>query len=90
MNPAATNAGDPLVVALQVLAVTIRDEKRAERLLALSGLMPDDLRTRAAEPALLAAVLSFLEAHEPDLLEVAAELEMKPEELVAVRSALEA
>ncbi len=90
MSRTATNARDPLTVALQALAVAIRDERRAERLLELSGLSPNDLRSRASDPALLAAVLAFLEAHEPDLLAVAGELEVKPEELVAARSALEA
>ena len=86
----ATNDRDPMTVALQALAVTIGDERRAERLLALSGISPDDLRQRAGDPALLAAVLAFLEAHEPDLVAVASDLDMKPEELASVRSALEA
>ena len=86
----ATNDRDPMTVALHALAVTIGDERRAERLLALSGISPDDLRQRAGDPALLAAVLAFLEAHEPDLVAVASDLDMKPEELASVRSALEA
>ncbi|WP_294171857.1 DUF3572 family protein [uncultured Sphingomonas sp.] len=89
INPASNN-DDPLTVALHALAVTIRDERRAERLLDLSGIAPADLRERADDPQLLSAVLRFLEAHEPDLLAVAAELGRKPEELVAARSALEA
>jgi hypothetical protein len=84
------NEADPLTVALQALAATVSDEKRAQRLLDLSGLGPDDLRARATEPAVLAAVLGFLEAHEPDLVSVASEIGRKPEELVAARSALEA
>jgi hypothetical protein len=85
-----SNATDPSIVALQALAVTLRDDARAERLLSLTGLTADELRSRAAEPAMLAAVLSFLEGHEPDLVAVAAELQMQPQELVAARSALEA
>jgi len=83
------NATDPLIVALHALAVTLRDEARAERLLSLTGLTADELRARAAEPAMLVAVLSFLEAHEPDLVAVAEELQMAPQELVAARSALD-
>ena len=86
----ATNDHDPVTVALHALAVTIGDERRAERLLALSGISPADLRERATDPALLAAVLAFLEAHEPDLVAVASALQMKPEELAATRSKLEA
>lgn len=79
-----------MVVALQALGATLLDDRRAQRLLEMSGLDPSDLRERAGEPALLAAVLRFLEAHEPDLLEVARAIGHKPEELVAVRAALEA
>jgi hypothetical protein len=39
---------------------------------------------------LLAAVLRFLEAHEPDLIDVARAIGVKPEQLVAAREALEA
>lgn len=86
----ATNEADPMTVALQALIVTLRDSGRAERLLSLSGLTADELRAGAGDPAMLAEVLRFLEAHEPDLLAVAGELELKPEELVRTRSALEA
>lgn len=90
MMKSVTNTADPATVALQALAVTIQDERRADRLLDLSGISPSDLRERADDPQLLAAVLRFLEAHEPDLLAVADQLGVRPEELVAVRIALEA
>ena len=79
-----------MVVALQALGATLLDDRRAQRLLEMSGLEPSDLRERAGDPSLLAAVLRFLEAHEPDLLSVAEAIGRKPEELVAVRAALEA
>lgn len=84
------NDGDSVTVALQALAVSLQDENRSSRLLSLTGLTPDDLRERAAEPAVLVAVLRFLEDHEPDLLAVADALGVKPQELVAARNALEA
>ena len=59
------------------------------RFLDLTGIGTDELRARAGEPALLAALLRFLEAHEPDLLAVAEALDMKPEALVAARRELE-
>lgn len=83
------NVPDPQAVALTALAVSLGDEARATRLLSLTGLTPDDLRSRAAEPEVLVAVLRFLEDHEPDLLAVAGAMGCKPEELVAARSALE-
>jgi hypothetical protein len=84
------NVSDSITVALQALAVSLGDESRALRLLSLTGLTPDDLRHRAAEPDVLVAVLRFLEDHEPDLLAVADTLGVKPQELVAARIALEA
>lgn len=82
-NEAAT------ALALQALAATLSDDRRAERLLALTGLTGDELRARLSEPGLLAACLSFLESHEPDLIAVADDLGVPPERLVAARHALE-
>ena len=89
MVRSSPNVSDSITVALQALAVSLGDENRASRLLSLTGLTPDDLRHRAAEPDVLVAVLRFLEDHEPDLLAVADVLGLKPQELVAARSALE-
>ena len=83
-----TNRPDPSTLALQALAWTLSDGERAERLLAVTGLDADDLRARAAEPAVLDAALGFLEAHEPDLLACAEALEIRPEALVQAREAL--
>ena len=80
---------DPHAIALVALATALSDERRGRRFLDLTGIGTDELRARAAEPALLAALLRFLEAHEPDLVAVAEALDMKPEALVAARRALE-
>ena len=84
-----TNADNAVALALSALGWTLSDGARAERLLALTGLTPDDLRTRIAEPSVLAATLAFLEAHEPDLLACAEAIGVKPAEIVAARSLLE-
>ncbi len=84
-----TNGEGAEALALSALGWTLSDSARAERLLALTGLTPDDLRRRLGEQALLAAVLRFLEAHEPDLLACAAELEVQPARLVEARQRLE-
>jgi len=76
-------------IALQALVWTLGDPARASRLLDLTGLDPAGLRARASEPALLAATLGFLEAHEPDLVACAEALSATPAELVAARAALE-
>jgi hypothetical protein len=80
---------DAQTLALLALAWSLGDESRADRLLSLTGLTAPDLRARATEPALQAAVLGFLESHEPDLIACAAELGVKPERLVAARAELE-
>ena len=87
MRPRSTNDAEAL--ALSALAATLSDERRAQPFLDLSGIDTDDLRRGAGEPQLLAALLRFLEAHEPDLIEVADAIGVKPEELVAAREELE-
>ena len=83
------NDNDPVALALAALAATISDERRAQRFIALTGIGTDELRRRAAEPALLAALLRFLEAHEPDLLAVSDVIGVKPIELVEARRQLD-
>ena len=85
-----TNQADPETLALSALGWTLADEQRAQRLLALTGLTANDLRDRLGESALLAAVLRFLEAHEPDLVACGEALGVPPPELVAARRRLEA
>ena len=87
MKRQETNA--PSALALLALGWTLGDSTRAERLLALTGLTPDDLRQRLDDLGVLAATLGFLEAHEPDLIACADALEVTPAELVAARRALE-
>ena len=80
---------DPSTLALDALVWTLSEPERAQRLLALTGLSPDDLRARAGSPELLAAGLGFLEAHEPDLLACAEALGCAPAVLVRARMQLE-
>ncbi|MBA3836529.1 MAG: DUF3572 domain-containing protein [Sphingomonas sp.] len=80
---------DAVSLALRALAWTLGDSVRAERLLSLTGLTPDDLRARAGAPVVLSAVLGFLESHEPDLIACADALAVRPAALVAARAELE-
>lgn len=84
------SGGDAIALGLSALAWTVSDAARAERLLAVTGLVPDDLRARAMDPAVLGAVLAFLEAHEPDLVACADALDVTPEVLVRAHQALDA
>lgn len=80
---------DPEAAALQALGWTLSDDQRADRFLALTGLTPDQLRGRIGEPGLLAALIRFLEAHEPDLVACATFIGISPLQLIDVRRRLE-
>lgn len=79
-NPAQSPGAEAL--ALAALVWVLEDEQRAGRLLELTGLDPDSLRTGLAEHAVQSAVLEFLGNHEPDLIRCAEALAVTPEELV--------
>src|SRR4051794_30979298 len=83
------NRNDPVALALAALAATLGDPRRARRFVDLTGIGTGELRARAADPAVLAALLGFLEAHEPDLLAVAEELGVAGSDLVEARRQLE-
>jgi hypothetical protein len=80
---------DPQAIALAALAATLRDVRRAQRFIDLTGIGTDELRARAGEADLLAALIRFLEAHEPDLVAISEELGVSPELLVEARRQLE-
>lgn len=84
-----TNRPDPEALALSALGWVLADDARAQRLLALTGLTPEDLRGRLGEASVQAAILGFLEAHEPDLLACAEALQVAPAQLVDARRELE-
>ncbi len=88
MTDQETNAS-PETLALHALGWILSDGDRAARLLALTGLTPEALRAGIGDPALLAAILGFLEAHEPDLVACAEALEVSPSELIDARRRLE-
>lgn len=77
-------------MALAALGWVLSDEDRADRLLALTGIDPDELRARVGEPEVLAAVLDFVLHHEPDTIACAEALGVTPEALVAAHATLNA
>jgi hypothetical protein len=81
-NPAAET------LALKGLAFLALDPNRLLRFLAATGLDLDDLRARAADPELLAAVLDFLLAEDALLLEFSASEGLDTKHLHAARHAL--
>lgn len=82
------NDGDA-ALALQALGWILSDESRAERLLGLTGLAPEELRASLGEQATLAAILSFLTAHENDLVACADALQVPPASIAAAAQRLE-
>ena len=76
-------------LALHALGWILSDEPRAERLLGLTGLAPDELRASLGERATLAAILSFLAGHENDLVACADALQVPPASLAAAAQRLE-
>lgn len=89
MRVAETNStDDDATLALRALAWTLGEPDRASRLIDVTGITPDGLRARADDPAVQSAALSFLEAHEPDLVACAGDLGVAPARLVAARERL--
>ena len=75
-------------LALRALTYIAQDEDRMGRFMALSGLGPDDLRTRIGDPGFLGGVLDHLLGYEPDLLAFAEEAEIDPAIVARARATL--
>ena len=79
---------DAEALALSALGWVLTDERRADRLLSLTGLTPDVLREGLGKREVQAAVLEFLAAHEPDLVLAADALNVEPTAIIAARDEL--
>ena len=80
---------DAHVLALGALTATLADQRLADRFLSITGLTAPDLKQRVGDPKFLADFLRFLEAHEPDLVDIANRISVKPADLVIARNRLE-
>jgi Protein of unknown function (DUF3572) len=89
VKSAAEIQADPAMLALGALGWILLDADRANRMLNLTGLTPEILRGAVSETATLGAILSFLEAHEPDLVAAADHIGSTPAALVRARQELE-
>ena len=65
-------------LALQALAWIAEDPDRLGRLLAETGLAPEEIREQAESPAFLGGVLDFLLGDEAGLLAFCAETSLEP------------
>jgi hypothetical protein len=75
-------------LALKVLGFLAQDDQALERFLTLSGLSLTDLRERADDPLLLAAVLDFLLADDKLLVAFTEDVGMDPRAIHGARRAL--
>ncbi|GAA4767267.1 DUF3572 domain-containing protein [Stakelama sediminis] len=89
MSDPETNGDDAGALALGAIGWIVAVPDRAARFLALTGLDAAGLRARLEDPALLAAAIGFLEAHEPDLIACTQALETTPQAMLSARRELE-
>ena len=80
--------GDASAIALKALGWVLSEERRAQRFLDLTGLTPETLRGAIGDISTHRAVLEFLCAHEPDLIEAASAMEIEPEILAQSKEQL--
>ena len=76
------------VLAAQVFAALAADESRLARFFALTGLRPDTIRAAVASPDFLIAVLDHVAGDEGLLIDLAREIEVKPETIAEARRIL--
>jgi adenine/guanine phosphoribosyltransferase-like PRPP-binding protein len=87
-NQSVNGIADPFVTGLQLLAHVVADADLGERFLAITGLTADDLRLRAADAGVLAALIDFVAARESDLVAAADALGIAPAAIIAAGHAL--
>jgi hypothetical protein len=85
---AAAERDSAEALALRALAFLAEEPERLGRFLALSGLGPDELRSRAGDPALLGGVLDHLLSDERLLVAFAEASQIAPEEAARARRRL--
>ena len=81
---------DPHTLALRALVWTLAEPDRAQRLLAVTGIDPADLRARLQDAEVLSATLQFLTANEADLIACADGLGVPAQALADAAILLEA
>lgn len=77
-------------VALHVVGWIVGDQRRAERMLGVTGLSADGLRTAIGDPVQLGSILDYLLDYEPDLMACADALDVTPAQIVSARERLRA
>jgi hypothetical protein len=88
MKAVSVNASDAEIFALKALAWLAQSPEELDRFLALSGVVPADLRDRADDPEILAAILDFLLTDDATLTGFCDAEGLNPKDLHAARRAL--
>ena len=86
------STGQPEAQETAVAALTwlAGDSERLQRFLAVSGLGPQNLRSAAANPSFLGAILDYLASDESLLVTFAAHVNLAPEAVMQARQRLSA
>ncbi|MGA0593549.1 DUF3572 family protein [Enterovirga sp. CN4-39] len=66
----------------------IAEPERLAAFLSVTGLRPDTIREAAGQPGFYSAILDYVSSDEGLIIAIAAELEMRPEEIAAARARL--
>ncbi|MCA0425243.1 MAG: DUF3572 domain-containing protein [Proteobacteria bacterium] len=88
MRTSRRPALDPDTIAIRALGFIASDPERLGRFLAATGIGPETLRSAAAEPRFLAAVIDFLSEDEGAILAFSANEGLAPEAVTFAREAL--
>jgi hypothetical protein len=75
-------------IILKLLVFLSADEDQLTRFLALSGLLPQDLRTRHGEPVFQGFLLDYLFQDDEATAAFCSELQVQPETLMRLRQKL--
>lgn len=75
-------------LAIKALGFIASDPTLLPRFLAITGIDASQIRAAASQPGFLAGVLQFILAHEPTLLQFAAQAEIDPSDIGRACNAL--
>jgi hypothetical protein len=76
------------ILALNALTFLAQSPEDMERFVNLTGIAPNDLRTRAGDPEILAAVLDFVLADDARITGFCEASAIEPRDIHAARAAL--
>jgi hypothetical protein len=81
----STGGAEAQDTAVAALAWLAEDSERLQRFLAVSGLGPQNLRSTAANPGFLRAILDYLASDESLLIAFATHMNLAPETVMEAR-----